>query len=46
MSKKNTDQASSVSWQLEDEYVPTLEEYVTHLESLEGEDALELNLKL
>ena len=42
-SKKNTDQQARLAG-LEDEYVPTLEEYVTHLESLEGE-ALEAELE-
>ena len=42
-SKKNTDRHARLKG-LEDEYVPTLEEYVTHLESLEGE-ALEAELE-
>ena len=43
ISKKNTDEKARLAG-LEDEYVPTLEEYATHLESLD-EDALETELE-
>ena len=43
IAKKNSDEKARNAG-LEDEYVPTLEEYSTHLESLEG-DALEAELE-
>ena len=35
-SKKNSDEKERQATRIDDEYVPTLEEYATHLESLEG----------
>ena len=43
-SKKNSDEKERQATRIDDEYLPTLEEYATHLESLEG-DALEAELE-
>ena len=43
-SKKGSDERERQSTRIDDEYVPTLEEYATHLESLEGE-ALDAELE-